>query len=296
MRTAVHLFLPGVSRRLVLFFVLSLLLCASPAARASAPADYDLTVLIVATGPGPDQVAISYSHVVNHSEFAAAVKALSRDVGITAGSPSLREEPVLRGASELATSAVFLAPGLVRGRTGELPVLALARALPDWRHLRLVCLVGKDFRFAGPGDRSAEGYRIRLVGKGTSYQYDVERTNRGESAEGEKPAGSEATPAATSGQKASWLWGGIRAALFALVGRGRAGRSLDSRSVLSQRTMNATGVADAWNSNSSVVSRWRARPRTCSSSRGARLRLRVHGRIVPTDLPVLTPEDTERLA
>ncbi len=183
--------------------------------RVSAAADCDVTVLVVATGEGPDQVAISYARVVNHSQLASAVKELSRELGVIPGNLSLQEEPVQRGSRERATSVAFAAPGLVSGRVGELPALAVARALPGWRHMQVAFLVGKGFAFHGPSDSEIAGYRVRLVGQGTAYQYDVERMDRGSGAEGETSATQEDASRGRA-REATSFWGGIRMALIGL--------------------------------------------------------------------------------
>ena len=211
-----HLPAPPSRRRiapLVLLVLSSLFLLPT---RVSAAADYDVTVLVLATGEGPDQVAISYARVVNHSQVASAVKDLSRELGVIPGNLSLQEEPVSRGSRERATSAAFSAPGLVRARPRELPVLAIARALPDWRHMQVAFLVGKGFTFHGPSDSEIAGYRVRLVGEGTAYQYDVERMDRGNGAEGETSATQAEAPSRGRAREATSVWGGIRRALIGL--------------------------------------------------------------------------------
>ena len=198
---------------LALFLLAALVLSLT---RVRAAADYDVTVLVLATEEGPDQVAISYARVVDHAELATAVKSLSRQLGVTPGNLSLQEEPVQRGSAERATSAGFSAPGLVSGRSGELPVLAIARALPNWRHLQVAFLVGRGFAFHGPRDGEIAGYRIRLVGQDTAYQYDVERMDRGNLTQGEATRGPEKTSSHGNAREATSLWGGIRIALTGL--------------------------------------------------------------------------------
>jgi len=190
--------------RLLALALLTALLVSS--AHAAEPVEHDVTVLVMATGEGPDRVAISYAHVVNHSQLAAGVLRLARATRVATGEVSVREEPVARGSTEKATSAEFTAPGLVRGRSGGLPVEAIADWLPDWRRMQLVFVVGDRYTFAGPASGETSGYSLRLMSGTTAYQYDVERIGGGGQAEGQ----------ADPGQRASSLWGGIRMALIGL--------------------------------------------------------------------------------
>ena len=215
-RTAIHLFIHGASPRLGLLALLSFSLLGSPAARASAVTEYDLTVLVMATAEGPDRVAISYAHVVNHSQLAAGVLRLARATRVATGGVGMREESVARGSTEKATSAEFTAPGLVRGRSAALPVEAIADSLPDWRRMQLVFVVGDKYTFTGPASGAANGYRIRLMSGPTAYQYDVERTGLGEQPGGQADSGQRGKPGGVSGQRAGSLWGGIRMALIGL--------------------------------------------------------------------------------
>lgn len=199
--------------RLVLLAV-ALLLCRQT--NAWTTAKHDVMVLVLTRRHGPDQVAISYSHVVNHSRLTAAVAALSRDRGVAVGELSIREEPELRGSQTMVTSAKFVADGLASGGSGRLPVLAIARALPDWRHMRLVFVLGGESVITGPETSDQGGYRIRLIGNSAGYQYDVERM------EGEQPAhgtdkGERAREPALD-RTASRLWETARIALIALSG------------------------------------------------------------------------------
>lgn len=212
MRTAIH---PSILRIFLRFASVFLLLLGAPAGRVSAAAQHDVTVLVLATGPGPDRVAISYSRVVNHSQLTSGVKALGQAAGVTTGEVEIREEPVLRGSPERATSAEFAAPGLVSGHPGPFPVEAIARSLPEWRRMRLVFAVGEKYQFAGPESGEAAGYRIELLPQApTAYQYDVERMERGEQASQEAEGEGEAPRAPRGG--AVTLWEGIRLALIGL--------------------------------------------------------------------------------
>jgi hypothetical protein len=214
-RTPIHLSIFRVSLRFGRFASVSLFLLSSLTGRVSAAVEHDVTVLVLATGPEADRVAISYSHVVNHSQLAAGAVALARAAGVKTGEVAIREEPVWRGSQERATSAEFAAPGLVRGRSGPLPVEAIARSLPDWRRMRLVFAVGEKYQFAGPESGEAAEHRIELVNQApTAYQYDVERIGRGEQASGEAEGEGEASGAPGGG--AVSLWRGIRLALIGL--------------------------------------------------------------------------------
>lgn len=210
-RSSILAFLP----RLGLLAAVFLLLLGSLTRPVSAAAEYDLTVLVLATGPGTDRVAISYSHVVNHSQLAAGVRALARATKVKVGEVAIREEPVLRGSQEQATSAEFAAPRLVRGGAGPFPVEAIARSLPDWQRMRLVFAVEESYRFSGPERGRTDDYQLELVGlAGATYQYDVERIDKEEQAPKEAGAEDRASGAPDGG--AISFWGGIRLALIVL--------------------------------------------------------------------------------
>ncbi len=153
---------------------------ARPAA-AAASREYDLTVIVFASDPAQTQVAASYSHAVDHAVVQAGVTALASDLGVSIGALAIDDSPLVRGAKGLSTAVGFRAPGLVV--SGQpLPLAALLRALPEWKHARVAFAVGSDFAFVGPGDGTGVGDAVaRLVGSGSSYEYDVEQGQQGTS-------------------------------------------------------------------------------------------------------------------
>jgi len=141
----------------------------------SSPAAYDLTVFVVARPPIPTQVALSYSQVVDEKRLRESIEELAERAGAQVSEVDVEQSPLERGSEELATGAQFQARGLIKWETGALPVGAIVRALPEWRHMRVVFLVGENFRFAGPRDGAADGLVVRLVNAMEAYEYDVER-------------------------------------------------------------------------------------------------------------------------
>jgi len=190
-------------------FCLALLLAALLAdprfVRAQA-GDYDLTVVLVGVSPGPTHLAASYSHPVAHAALRAALAGLARDVGRPVEGMVLQDAPLYPGARVVSTAAEITSPGLVVSGA-PLPVAAVMRTFPGWRHLRVAFITGPGFRFAGPGDGGGfAGYRVRLITGPSSYEYDVERTAAG------GPPRSTAVPpdarAAPPARKARPLLGG----------------------------------------------------------------------------------------
>jgi len=150
--------------------------CRGVAAEASAfsPAPYDLTVVVLATGPGPTRVALSYSHQVDHDGLREAIRQLCGLANCQATEVAIRDAPLEEGSPVLSTSGEFAAAGLVRAGRGALPVGPVVRSLPEWRHLRLVFMVGEDYPFCGPTDSTVDGFVVRLVNRLVAYEYDVE--------------------------------------------------------------------------------------------------------------------------
>ncbi len=140
----------------------------------ASPAPYDLTVVVLATGPGPTQVALSYSHQVDHDRLREAIRELCGLVNCQATEVAIRDEPLEGGSSVLCTSAEFGAAGLVRAGRGALPVGPVVRSLPEWRHLRLLFMAGENYPFCGPMDSMVDGFAVRLVNRLVAYEYDVE--------------------------------------------------------------------------------------------------------------------------
>jgi len=141
---------------------------AAAAAEASAR-DYDLTVLVFAAG-GPPQVALSYSRTVDHNELRAGIENLLAPVGAEPVDLVVQDGPLQRGSSRLATGAQFVAPGLVEQLTGMLPVGLIIRSVPAWTHMRLVFILGDDFRLSGPTDATADGFALTLVNRMKAYE------------------------------------------------------------------------------------------------------------------------------
>jgi hypothetical protein len=166
---------------LVLCGLLMLLSATFPPPGEAGVHDYDLTVIVFANDPAQTQVAASYSHMVDHALVEARITALTRELGVPMGGLTIDDSPLVHGTEDLSTGVGFQAPGLVA--SGEpLPLAAILRALPDWRHARVVFAVGSGFTFAGPGDGTGVGSAVaRLVGRGSSYEYDVEQGQQGTS-------------------------------------------------------------------------------------------------------------------
>jgi hypothetical protein len=148
--------------------------------RATAPAaEYDLTVIAMGVSPTPTQVAATYAHAVKHDALRTALDGLAHATGRRVESLVFQEVPLYPHSDIVSTGAEFASPGLVVSGL-PLPVEALARALPEWRHLRIAFITGKGFRFAGPPDGIAiDGARARLMTTASGYEYDVERTPEG---------------------------------------------------------------------------------------------------------------------
>jgi hypothetical protein len=188
---------------LLLCGLLALLNLTEPAVAGAAGRDYDLTVIVFASDLAQTQVAASYSHTVDHAVVEARVKALAGELGIPLSGLSIDDSPLVRGAEGLSTAVEFQAPGLVA--SGQpLPLAAILRALPGWRHARVAFVVGSGFAFVGPGDGTGVGDAVaRLVGSGPSYEYDVEQGQQGTSTPARiTPSQSAAAPRAAPTRKA----------------------------------------------------------------------------------------------
>ncbi len=139
---------------------------------SSAP--YDLTVVVLATGPGPTRVALSYSHQVDHDRLGEAIRQLCLLANCQATEVAISDVPLEEDSAVLSTSAEFAAEGLVRAGRGALPVGPVVRSLPEWRHLRLVFMAGENYPFCGPTNTMVDGFAVRLVNRLVAYEYDVE--------------------------------------------------------------------------------------------------------------------------
>jgi len=211
-------------------FLLSPLLIASPqpaAAAAEASArEYDLTVLVFAAGE-PPQMALSYSRTVDHNELRAGIENLLARVGAEPMDLVIQDGPLQRGSTRLATGAQLVAPGLVEQRTGMLPVGLIIRSVPAWTHMRLVFILGDDFRFSGPTDATADGFALTLVNRMKAYEYDVERKSGTvvppEEARPPRPRAVSLLPAVLIGLPTGFLSGWVFGARRRVVGDARRG-------------------------------------------------------------------------
>ncbi len=167
-----------------------LLLAAGPgAAGVESPARTpDLMVMVIARTPEPTRVALMYSRMIDEARLRAGIGELGERAGATVGGIEIQKMPLERDSREMGTGAEFLAPGLVRGETGLLPVGAVMRSLPDWERMRIVFMLDEGFPFSGPRDAAADGFVVRLVNMMEAYEYDVERMT------GKVEAGGEAVP------------------------------------------------------------------------------------------------------
>ncbi len=211
----------------VLLILCVLLYCRhlGAAAAPTGPARCDLTVLVLAAPPegAPSSpsalVALSYAHLVDHQRLRSAIADLAARTRIKASDVRIEDSPLERTASssqaDLATAAQFQAPGLVRPHSGVLPVGSIIRALPDWRRMRLIFLVGDRFPFRGPHQAAADGFVLRLLNQVAAYEYDVERMSGrippAEEASAAPPPAEPLLPAAligiVTGLAAGWLLG-----------------------------------------------------------------------------------------
>lgn len=177
----------------VLAAVASSLSAAAGGAAESAPQGvgipYDLVVIVMAGSEGQAQVALSYAEQVNHRRLRAAIGSLAAETGARLSGVATADEAPERGSRTLATGAEFTATGLLEPGRGRLPVSAFAEALPDWRRMRLVFVVGEAFPFTGPNTYTGPDFSIALIkhagepGEPRSavhvYEYDVVRMNGG---------------------------------------------------------------------------------------------------------------------
>ena len=157
-----------------------ILLVSAPAARAgggagSSARPYDLTVIVLSRAPAPTQVALGYPRVIDEARLRAGIAELGERAGVKVSEVRIEEAPLGTGSRERATAAQFLAPGLIEGGTGLLPVGAIVRSLPDWEHMRIVFVPEEGFRLSGPRDATVGGFAVRLVNQMEAYEYDVER-------------------------------------------------------------------------------------------------------------------------
>ena len=171
-----------------------LLICSTiaQAGQARPPSDrvpHDLAVLVMVQREGRARVALSYADRVSHPRLRAAFERLGEETGSRISGVAARDERPDFGSKALATTAEFTAANLLKPGAHPLPVSAFAEALPEWRHMRLVFVVGEDFAFAGPDSYTGDGFSVQLI-KGTDvYEYDVVRMN------------GEPAPAAESGSR-----------------------------------------------------------------------------------------------
>lgn len=188
------------------------------AAVAAAPREHELIVIVFASDAGPAHVALSYPEVIDHQAVADGIRRLAEQTGASVEQVEITDSQRAQGMPGQGTAAQFTAEGLVRVRTGALPVGPVIRSVPHWRRMRLVFMVGEDFPFVGPGDTAAGGFVVRLINRMKPYEYDVERKSGGVAPEQrtfEEEAGSGALlPAALIGLPAGlivgWLLGDVR--------------------------------------------------------------------------------------
>ena len=135
---------------------------------------YDIMVMVLANGPGPADVVVSYPGLIDHAILDSAIQQLGKSMGFTPAGLAVRDAALAQHVSANGTDAEFKAPGLVTG-SGRLPVGAIIRFLPQWEHMRLVFILDPKYPFVGPMDVTAEGFVVRLVNRVATYEYDVER-------------------------------------------------------------------------------------------------------------------------
>jgi hypothetical protein len=153
--------------------------------------------MVLANGPGPAGVVVSYPARIDHEALKSAIQQLGKSVGFAPSKLAIRDAPVAQQVSDLGTDAEFTASGLVTS-SGRLPVGAIIRALPQWEHMRLVFILDPKYPFVGPADVTAEGFAVRLVNRVATYEYDVERIS-GKTA---PPGEAKATGGVTQGPSA----------------------------------------------------------------------------------------------
>jgi len=160
--------------------LLALILPCGPALAAGASSSaqpYDIVVMVIASGSGDPQVALSYARPVSHRALRSGIEGLARGTGAKVSGVAIRDARVARGIAEKGTDAEFSAAGLI-GEDGPLPVGPIIRSLPEWEHMRLVFALREDYPFAGPFDVTADGFGVRLVNRVATYEYDVERISK----------------------------------------------------------------------------------------------------------------------
>jgi hypothetical protein len=177
----------------------------------SAAAPYDIVVMVLASGPGAADVVVSYPTVIDHAVLESAIRQLGASVGFTPAGLTVRNAALAQQISANGTDAEFKASGLVTN-SGRLPVGAIIRALPQWKHMRLVFILDPEYPFVGPTDVAAEGFAVRLVNRVATYEYDVERTSGKAAAAGGAAGGATSGPSAgpdtqdeTAGQASAHL-------------------------------------------------------------------------------------------
>jgi hypothetical protein len=193
---------------------------------AGAPREHDLTAIVLASDEGPTYVALSYPEVIDHQAVADGIRQLAEQTGASVGQVEITDSQQAQGMPGEGTAAQFTAEGLVRVRTGALPVGPIIRSLPHWSRMRLVFIMGDDFPFVGPGDTAADGFVLQLVNRMKPYEYDVERKSGGAAPEQEmveEELGLGALlPAALIGLPAGlivgWLLGDVRPGQHARTG------------------------------------------------------------------------------
>ena len=190
----------------------ALIACPIQAGGPVAIPGYDLTVIIVAPDIGPAQVALSYPKLVDHAALQQAIGALAAKTGASVTDLQIEDGRQGRGLPETGTAAQFSARGLLDPRGSALPVGPIIRSLPEWRHMRLVFMVGEAFRFMGPAEAVADGFSVQLVTRMKPYEYDVERKSgeaapRSEVAAKQEQVSSALLPAMLVGLPAGFLVG-----------------------------------------------------------------------------------------
>jgi hypothetical protein len=209
----------GVLRAAVLAAAAALGASAAAAAwGAERPPAYDLTVLVYAPDVGPARVAISYPRVVDHAVIQRGLGELAQRTGAVISGVRIRDGKQGQGMAETATAVECVAAGLVQQPQGMLPVGPIIRSLPDWKHMRLVFVVGEGFRWIGPRATTADEFGVRLISSMEPYEYDVEsRSGRSAPPAGateRKPVSSAVLPALLiglpTGFAIGWLAAGDR--------------------------------------------------------------------------------------
>jgi hypothetical protein len=152
---------------LLLFFFLLLGLTVSGQAQ-TAP---DVLVLVVQRPGLGDQVDITYSGLIAHTQVQRDLDALRKASGWAQTGLKITDDRAPVQKVRYLTGATFTAPNVVQNETHTLPVEAFITAFRLYKNLALIFIVDSSFQFQGWRHYADNNVTITLDQHGAAYTY-----------------------------------------------------------------------------------------------------------------------------